>query len=147
MCCICTHCTVIDFSMNGLCTENHSLSQRTPKPHKIKVNWLIWWCELSYLEKFNSTTLRFSEKIDHLFSLVTIFRNMFPESRGFDAMPVASGIQFIPISNYCWEGWRNCSRFWPAQQRNRDSEETHYQIEYKKHAKINVEFSRKYESS
>ena len=38
-------------------------------------------------------TIRFSEKFDHLFSHVFIFGNMFPESYGFVAMPVTSGIK------------------------------------------------------
>ena len=31
----------IDFSINGLSTENHLRSQRTPKPFKIRVNIII----------------------------------------------------------------------------------------------------------
>ena len=38
-------------------------------------------------------TLKFSEKLDHAFSHVFIFDNMFPESHGFVAMPVTGCIK------------------------------------------------------
>ena len=37
--------------------------------------------------------LKFSEKFDHPFSHVFIFRNMFPESHGFVAVPVTSCVK------------------------------------------------------
>ena len=91
--------TFIDFSINGLSTENCLRSQRTPKPHKIKVNN----CKLIDLvifgdknrvnfSNFNATIFKFSEKFDHTFSHVFIFVNIFPESHGFVAMSVTSNI-------------------------------------------------------
>ena len=42
------------------------------------------------LSKFNATILKFSKKIDNLFSHVFMFGNMVSESHGFVAMPVTS---------------------------------------------------------
>ena len=51
--------------------------------------------------------IKFSEKFDHPFSHVFIFGNMFPESRGFVAVPVTSCIKDtcsnLSLSNY-WRG-------------------------------------------
>ena len=44
---------------------------------------------------FNTMTLKFSEKLDHQFSHDLYFVNMFPESRGFVAMPVRGCIKDI----------------------------------------------------
>ena len=44
-----------------------------------------------------ATILKFSEKFDHPFSHVFIFRNMFPESHGFVAVPVTKSNNFVPI--------------------------------------------------
>ena len=38
---------------------------------------------------FNATNLKISEKFDHPFSHLFIFGDMFPESHGFDAVPIA----------------------------------------------------------
>ena len=43
----------IDFSINGLCTENPYISQRTPAPYKIKVIIII-----VVVVSFLQTTLR-----------------------------------------------------------------------------------------
>ena len=42
---------------------------------------------------FNATFLNFSENLDHRFSLVYIFGNMFPESKGLVAISVISSIE------------------------------------------------------
>ena len=93
----------IDFSINLLSTSGW-LAWRcqhhngTPTPYKIKVNnsklidfgdknWVI-------LTTFNCMILKFSEKFDNPFSHVFIFGNMFPESHGFDAVPVARSNNF-----------------------------------------------------
>ena len=73
---------------------------------------------------FNAMTLNFSAKFDHPFSHVFILGNMFPESHGLVAMAAVSNMH-VPINPYLIsEGKRNCSTLSPAQQRNRDSQET-----------------------
>ena len=67
------------------------------------------------------------------FHIFFIFGNVFPMSHGFDAVPVTSCIKdtYVPIIIDHWlisEGRRNCSTMWPAQKRNRDSQETCYHI-------------------
>ena len=42
---------------------------------------------------FNTTTLKFSEKYDHLFTNYFAFGNMFPESHGFVVISVTSRIK------------------------------------------------------
>ena len=128
----------IDFSINGLTTENRLRSIRTPTPYKIKVNN----CKLIDLairrvnsSNFNATILKFSKKFYNPFSHDFMFGNLFPESHGFVAMPVTSSIKDtcsnLSLSNSSER--RNCSTLWPVQQRSRDSQETCYQIW--KHAK------------
>ena len=63
---------------------------------------------------FNYTVVKFPHKFDDLFSHVFIFRNMFPESHGFIAMPVQAVSKIhAPIINpyiiIISEGRRNCS--------------------------------------
>ena len=63
-------------SINGLCTKNFCLSQRTPTPKIFfygfgDTNFVNW-------STFVATTLGFSDKLDHPFSLVFISGNMFP---------------------------------------------------------------------
>ena len=88
-------CQIIDFSINGLSTENLLRSQLTPKPCKIKVKTVNW----SFGDKnrvnssnFNAMILKFSEKFDHPFWHVFIFGNISLESHGFVAMPVTRRI-------------------------------------------------------
>ena len=47
--------------------------------------------------KFNAKILKFSKKFDHSFSHVFVFDKMFPESRGFIAMPVTRSNNFISL--------------------------------------------------
>ena len=54
------------------------------------------WVNLS---NFNDTTLRFGEKLDHPFSHVFIFGNMFRESHGFISVPVTSSNNFVFFTN------------------------------------------------
>ena len=46
---------------------------------------------------YRSKVLKFSEKFDHLFPHVFIFGNMFPESHGFDAVPVTRSNNFVSL--------------------------------------------------
>ena len=64
----------IDFSINGLSTENRLRAQRTSTPYKIKVN-LIGDKNRVNSSSFNATILKFSEKFDHPFSHLSIFGN------------------------------------------------------------------------
>ena len=48
---------------------------------------------IELLEQFSGHDSPISEKFNHPFSHVFIFGNMFPESHGFVAMPVASCIK------------------------------------------------------
>ena len=95
----------IDFSKNGLSTDDRLRSQRTSKPYKIKVNNCKFCDFLIRIKKkkkkkglfklktfdiilgnasnFYSMMLKFSEKFGYPFSDVFIFGNMFPESHGF----------------------------------------------------------------
>ena len=65
------------------------------------------------------------------FHMFFIFWNMFPESRGFVAMPVTGSIKDrcsnLSLSNYS-AGKRTCSILQPSQQRNRHGQETCYQL-------------------
>ena len=99
---------IIDFSINGLSTENRLRSQRTPTPYKIKVNNckfidLVIRSNQVNSNNFNATIFKYSEKFEHPFSHVFMFGNMFAESRGFVTMLVTSRIRviimfkFIPI--------------------------------------------------
>ena len=82
---------------------------------KNRVNW----------SNFNGTILKFPEKFDNLFLHVFIFRNKFPESHCFVAMPVTSRSIHVLIYQYLSsEERRNCSILWPVQHRNRYSHET-----------------------
>ena len=46
---------------------------------------------------FTATILEFSEKIDHPFSHVFMFGNMFPESHGFVVVPVKRSNNFVSL--------------------------------------------------
>ena len=95
--CYCLVFWAIDFSCNGLSTENRLRSQRTSKQYKIKVNI----CKLiDWVIRIESTWAicipRFSNflrSLDRPFSHVFIFGNMCPESPGFVAMPVTRRIK------------------------------------------------------
>ena len=78
----------MNFSINGLCTENRPLSERTPIPYKIKVTDLALTIELT------QTILmpRFSNFLRNSPIHVFIYGNMLPESHGFVTMPVRSCI-------------------------------------------------------
>ena len=84
---------IIDFFMNGLCIENHPLSQQIPTLYKIKVNDIFGNKNQVNLRNFNAMILNLFLKFNHPFSHVFIFGNMFPESYSFIAMPVTSCIK------------------------------------------------------
>ena len=46
---------------------------------------------------FNYTILKFSEKLDAPFSHVLEFGNMFPETHGFDSVPVTRSNDFVSL--------------------------------------------------
>ena len=62
---------------------NHPLSQWTPTPYKLKQIDRFGDANRVNTINFNAMTMNFSDKIDHPFSHVFIFGNMFPESHGF----------------------------------------------------------------
>ena len=140
-------CWNIDFSINGLSKENLLRSQRTPKSYKIKVNN----CKLINLVKRIELTgavlmPRFSiflrNSIIHyrmFLYLETCF--LWVTVSLLCRLQAVSTIHF-PIYHYLIsEGRRNCLTLWLAHQRNRDSQETCYQIY--KDAKIDSRFSLK----
>ena len=64
--------------------------------HKIlkKIYGLATRIELT-LSIFNATTLKLAVKIDHLFSHLLIFGNIFAHGHGFDAMTVTISKYFV----------------------------------------------------
>ena len=57
---------------------------------KLKYIGIFSYANLVNSSNFIATTLIFSEKFDQRYLHVFIFRNMFPESQGFVAVPVTS---------------------------------------------------------
>ena len=79
---------------------------------------------------FNATMLKFSEKFDHSFSHVFMIGNMLLRVtvQLLCRLQAASKIPVPIYPNLISERRRNCSTLRPAQQRNRDPQETCYQI-------------------
>ena len=48
-------------------------------------------------ENFNATSVKLSEKFDHLFSHIFISSNIFSQGHGFDAVPVISSEYFVSL--------------------------------------------------
>ena len=57
---------------------------------------LVMQIELT-LSNFNATILKFSEKYQHTFSHVFIFGSMFPDSRGFGAVPIKRSNNLVSL--------------------------------------------------
>ena len=78
-----------------------STSLRTSTPYKMKVNdcKLIDFGDKNRVNSsnFNVSIFKFSEKFEDPFSHVVIFRNKFPESHGFVAVPVTRSNNFVSI--------------------------------------------------
>ena len=74
---------------------DHNGPQPAPTPYKIQINnrKFIDLVMRKTRVIFNATILKFSEKFDHPFSHVIIFRIVFHESHDFVAMPVTSCIK------------------------------------------------------
>ena len=49
------------------------------------------------LVNFNATTLKLTEKFDNSFSHLFIFRNIFAQGHGFDAVTVTISLYFISL--------------------------------------------------
>ena len=98
----------IDFSINGLSTENRLISQRTPTPYKHQVN----------ICKFIDLVMRIQLTLAILISRFSNFlRNSTIHFPMFSYL-----VTFYPY--LISEGRPNCSTFWPMQQRNCDTQET-----------------------
>ena len=86
--------STIYFSINRQCTENlrHHGPQHLTKLKYVKINRFGDKNRVNS-SNFNPTILKFSEKLDHQFSRVFRFGNMFTENHGFVAMRVTSFIK------------------------------------------------------
>ena len=137
----------LNLYINELCTENRLRSHRTPTPYKIKVNN----CKLINLAiriELTPTILmaRFS---NFLRNSIIYFRMFLYLETCFLRVTISLLCQLQAVSKIhvliypflISEGRRNCSTLWPAQQRNRDSQET-YVTKYKNMRKWIVEFLR-----
>ena len=86
-------------------TEHWRLVQRCqhhngpPTPFMIKICKFLDFCDKNRFIwiTFNYTIFKFSKNFDGPFSHVFIFGNMFPESHGFDAPPVAWSNNFVSL--------------------------------------------------
>ena len=127
-------CITIDFSINGLSTETRLRSQRTPTLYKIKINN----CKLvdSVIRvKLNRAILiiRYSNFLRSStihFRIISYFATCFLRVTVSLLYRLQAVLKMhVPIYSYLInEGRRNCSTLCLAQQRNRDSQETCYQI-------------------
>ena len=124
----------MDFSINGLTTENRLRSQLTPTPYKIKVTKcksidLVIRIELiqAILTPWFSNFLRNSTIHFCIFLyLMTCFLRV---TVWLSCRLQAVSKMHVPIYPYLiCELRRNCSTLWPAMQRKRDSQETCCQI-------------------
>ena len=121
---------IIDFSINGLSTENWLRSQRTTAPYKIKVHNcklvdLVIRIELTryFLIPRFPNFLRNSSIYFRIFLyLATCFLRVTVSL--LYRLHAVSKTQVAIYTHLISEGRRNCSTLWPAQQRNRDSFET-----------------------
>ena len=105
---------IVDFSINGLSTENRLRSQRTPKPYKIKVKNsklidLLIRIELTraILMLHFSNFLRNSIIHFHVFLYLETHNIRFRCYAGYNRIIDTCSNLLIPI--YISEGRRNCS--------------------------------------
>ena len=125
----------IDFSINGLCTENRLRSEQTPTPRKIKVNnsklinlmirieltWAILLPQFSNFLKISIINFYLFSYLETCFPRVTVLL--------LCRLQAVTKIH-APIYHYLIsEGRRNCTILWPAEQWTSDSQETCYQIQ------------------
>ena len=128
----------IDFTINGLSTENRLRSQRTPTPYtklklvnNCKLRDLVIRIELTLailMPRF-SNFLRYSEiHFRTLFYLVICFMRVTVSWLCRHLQAVSKIHVTINLPCLICEWRRNCSTMWLAQQRNHDSQETHMKI-------------------
>ena len=122
----------IDFSINRLCTENRLICYHNGPQHCTKLKSIDRFGDKNHVKSsdFNAWILTFPGKLDHQFSHVWMFGDMFPQSqfRYYAGYKPYQRYMFQFIRLIISEGRRNCGTFWSAQQRNRDCQETCYQI-------------------